>query len=343
MQVRNIAYLCITLISAVVILIYGQSLLVPLVLGFLLWFVMREIKVFLDRMPMIKRSVPSWVKTILVSALLLGTLGLISNLLTTNINNLAQSYNEYEPNLELVVAKINKALDIDLLETLKEHSGDFNFGNILGSVFSSITGIIGNAFMIVLYSLFILLEESNAQQKLKLLIPEKERYHNFMNILSKIEESITNYLGLKTFVSIITAVLSYAVLWYIGLDAPLFWAFLIFIFNFIPTIGSLIGTFFPAIFSLLQFGTFTPFLTILGLVGLIQIVVGNVLEPRLMGSSMNLSALVTIVALSFWGLVWGVTGMILSIPITVIMVIVLSQFEQTKSVAILLSEKGNVD
>ena len=160
--------------------------------------------------------------------------------------------------------------------------------------------------------------------------------------MEKIEASISNYFGLKSFVSLITGVLSYIALLVIGVDAPAFWAFLIFILNFIPTIGSLIGTAFPAIFSLLQFGEFTPFILVLVFVGAIQLVVGNILEPRLMGSSMNISPLVTILALSLWGFIWGVTGMVLSVPITVVMIIICSQFEKTKPIAILLSEKGKI-
>ena len=112
--------------------------------------------------------------------------------------------------------------------------------------------------------------------------------------------------------------------------------------NFIPTVGSLVGTIFPTLFCLLQFGDYLEGIQVLVLVGLIQVLIGNVVEPRLMGNSLNISSLVAIVALSFWGVIWGVTGMILSVPVTVILVILFAQFEQTKSVAIMLSDKGDV-
>ena len=126
------------------------------------------------------------------------------------------------------------------------------------------------------------------------------------------------------------------------MDAPEFWAFLIFILNFIPTIGSLIATIFPAVFCLFQFGTFLPSLLVLGIVGTIQVIVGNLLEPKIMGSSMNISPLVTILSLSIWGALWGIIGMILSVPIMVVMIIIFSQFEKTKPLAIMLSEKGEI-
>ena len=124
--------------------------------------------------------------------------------------------------------------------------------------------------------------------------------------------------------------------------SPVFWAFLIFLLNFIPTIGSLIATTFPAVFALLQFGEFSYLVMVLVFVGLIQVAVGNVLEPKLMGNSLNISPLVAILSLTFWGAIWGVTGMFLSVPITVILVIIFSHFESTRPVAIMLSEKGKV-
>lgn len=161
-------------------------------------------------------------------------------------------------------------------------------------------------------------------------------------VLNKVDKSISGYLTLKTLVSVITGVLSYAALFIIGVKAAAFWAFLIFLLNYIPTIGSLIATLFPAIFAMLQFGDFVPALWVLFIVGAIQLIVGNIVEPKVMGNSLNISALTVILALSFWGALWGITGMILSVPITVIMIIVFSEFPSTRPVAIMLSEKGRI-
>ena len=121
-----------------------------------------------------------------------------------------------------------------------------------------------------------------------------------------------------------------------------FWAFLIFILNYIPTIGYLIATLFPALISLLQFGTFINPMIVLVAIGSIQFLVGNVIEPKLMGNSLNVSPLVVLISLAFWGTIWGVTGMILSVTITIMIIISCSQFKSTKWIAILLSENGNI-
>ena len=117
---------------------------------------------------------------------------------------------------------------------------------------------------------------------------------------------------------------------------------MIFLLAYIPTIGSLLGVVFPALMALLQFGGGSEFLTIAVGLGAAQLVIGNVLEPRMMGKSLNLSSLVVIISLAVWGSIWGVTGMFLSVPITVLLMIVLAEFVN-RPIAILLSADGKSD
>ena len=117
---------------------------------------------------------------------------------------------------------------------------------------------------------------------------------------------------------------------------------IIFILNYIPYIGSLIAVAFPVIMSVLQF--YSASLTLVLLIGLMlcQIVVGNLIEPRLTGKTLNLSPVVILLALSIWGSIWGVSGMILSVPIMVMIMIILSEFRSTKPLAILMSQSGKI-
>ena len=298
----------------------------------------------MDKVAFIKNKFPSWSKGLLSFLMVLFLIVIVIEILSVNIQNLTLSYPKYEHNVGMIVAKINEIFNtnIEIYSLIEQKMENFNFGQLLGSVLSSISDIMSNIFMIMLYSFFVLLEESHFKPKVQALSSSTEKFEQYQQILEKIELSISNYFGLKSLVSLVTGILSYIVLFMIGVDSPAFWAFLIFILNFIPTIGSLIGTSFPAIFALLQFGEFTPPILVLVFVGSIQLVVGNILEPRLMGSTMNISPLVTIIALSLWGFIWGIIGMILSVPITVVMIIVCSQFEKTRPVAILLSEKGEI-
>lgn len=343
MSLKNTAYFFISAFGIFTTLIYGKDLIIPFILGLLFWFMMRGIKTTLERIPFVKKIFPSWITSIFSTVIFIVIMTGFVEILTSNIQSLTQSYNSYQPNIDSIIDRINQMSKYDLNEIIEKQRVNFNFGNILGIIFSSISDLLSNAFMILLYALFIIFEESNFKIKLKNLFPDEHQFQVFDRTKNKIEKSISNYFTLKALVSLITGVLSYLALMIIGVDAPAFWAFLIFVLNFIPTIGSLIGTVFPAVFSLLQFGEFTPFILVLVIVGIIQVIVGNIVEPRLMGKSMNISPLVTILALTFWGMIWGVIGMVLSIPIMVILVITFSQFESTRPIAILLSEKGEID
>ena len=343
MVLRNTAYFFISAIGIIITLIYGKALLLPFVLGVLFWFMLRGLKASLEKIPFVKDKFPSWLETILATGIFIAFMGMLFSILSSNIQHLSQSYNQYQPNITAIIERINGFFNINLSETVKKQIGDFNFGDVLRIVLNSFSDLLSNAFMIVLYALFILFEESNFQIKLKNLFTDQHKYKFFSDTIDKIENSISDYFKLKALVSLITGIFSYFALWMIGIDSPEFWAFLIFVLNFIPTIGSLIATVFPAVYSLLQFGEFSPALLVLVIVGVVQLIVGNIVEPRVMGSSMNISPLVTILALTFWGMIWGITGMILSIPIMVVIVIICSQFESTRPIAILLSEKGEID
>lgn len=340
---RNTAYFLIVATITVLTLIYAQGLIIPFVFAFLFWFVTREFRKLLERAAFVRKYLPGWVRNGVVFILMVLGVGFIADVLTNSITSLSASYPAYEPNVQSIMQKIEGIFHVNLKNSIESAIGDFDFGTALGSILSGLSGVLGNTFMIIIYALFIFLEERSFQDKLTKVIPDQGRYQQFMHTLGKIEVSVFDYLRLKTIVSVMTGTLSYLVLWLVGIDAPAFWAFLIFVLNYIPTIGSLVATVFPAIFSLLQFGEFTPFLIIMVAVGLVQVLVGNVLEPRIMGKSLNLSPLVTIIALAVWGEIWGITGMVLCVPITVIMVIVFSQFEQTKPIAMMLSEDGDID
>ena len=304
---------------------------------------MREINQSMDWIPVIKNHVPSWLKSMLSAVVILSVLVVISRIVSDNISSLASTYPAYDANVIKLVDTINSTFDIDLRESVIGYSADLDIGKILGSTFNSITEILGSAVMIIIYALFIFLEASRLPTKVRKAIIKQEQYDELLDISQRIENSIGKYLRLKTLISLLTGSLSYVVLLLIGLDAPVFWAFLIFLLNYIPTIGSLVATTFPATYCLLQFGEFTPALITLGVISAIQLMIGNILEPRIMGNTMNISPLMTIIALSFWGAIWGVTGMFLSIPITVIIIIILAEFEKTRPIAVMLSEKGNVE
>jgi len=336
---RRIYYLLMVVII-VLLLIYAESLLIPFVLAILIWFVIRVMKNLLKMVPYLGKW-PHWLLTALSSAILLSLLSLTITLISSNIQELSNSIPAYEKNINIVADKINSAFDINLVESMTSAISNFNFSKVLSPVFSALTSIFGNAFLILLYLVFILLEEQIFQRKLEAVYQSDESRDRAGKMLRKIDRSINNYIAIKTLTSISTGFLSFWVLWIIGVDAPFFWAFIIFILNYIPNIGSLIATLFPTVFALLQFGDLSHPLLVLLIVGAIQLTIGSLVEPRIMGNTLNMSPLVVFLTLAIWGTIWGVTGMLLSVPITVIIILILNEFPETRAVATLLSRRGD--
>ncbi len=339
---KNLAYFVVILTGTVLLLIYEQSMLIQFIIALLLWFATMQFKQLANKSYFFRTFVPEKLQSLLILTALVFIGYLVINTVLQNLFALISSFSLYENNIANVVSQVEGLLKIKVGEQMTAFFQTLDMKNILSSLAESLSGILSHTMMILIYMLFIFLEVDSFKLKMDALFPEAEKKEKFTLTLDKVQKSLSSYFRVKTLMSLLTAGASFLVLTIIGVDSAVLWAFLIFLLNYIPTIGSLVATLFPAAFSLLQFGRFTPFIIVLVSVGLIQQVVGNVIEPRLMGKSLNISPMVTIIALSVWGQLWGVMGMLLSVPITVIMIVILSQFESTQKVAILLSEKGEL-
>ncbi len=330
------------LIAVVFILVVTKAYLIPFVLALLVWYIIREVREFLQRIPFVKRRFPVWLQNTLAFILIALTIGLAIELLENSAREFSKVIPSYQANIEKLNGVVKERFDFDVLQTLSDRALEMNFESFISPIVNSLSSLLGDFFMIILYCVFLLLEESTFRKKLPLMFGNNPGYGRITSVLEQIDISFGRYITLKTFVSILTGLLSYFILLLIGVDSPVLWAIIIFLLNYVPSIGSLIGTIFPVIIAILQFGEFLPGLYVLLGVGIVQVVVGNVIEPRIMGNSLNISPLVVIVSLIAWGAIWGIVGMVLSVPIMVMLIIIFAQFPSTEDIAILLSENGNI-
>jgi len=342
MKLQNVAYSLIITALIILLLIVAEPIIVPFIIAILIWFVVKKTRNLIDKIGFFKRYIPRWIKTLLASVVIFAGLVSAARLLIYNIEILSESYPNYASNIELLGAKIEALSGLDLKAEMESAIDSFQGSAYLSGFINSLSEILGNMMMIIFYIIFILIEESLFERKLALIAADSEHPEGTKQTLVKIDKTMSRYIGLKSLIALCTATMGYLVFFLVGLDAPIFWAFLLFMFNFIPSVGPILASILPALFSLLQFGSFTEFLIIIISLTSISVLVGNFLEPRLMGNTLNISPLVAILSLAVWGALWGITGMLLSVPITVALIIIFSQFPNTRSIAILLSEKGRV-
>ena len=340
---KSLAGIFIVFISVVYILIIGKSLIMPFVFALLLWLIVKQIRLFMNRIRFVEKMVPEWVKNLISFVIILLVLNFIVNIVLTNLLVLAITYEGYLENIDRLINRVNETFNIDLLASMQIYFQDFDFGSVAFSIINFSSGLLGTVFIMIVYTIFIFIEEASFRKKLHKVLSDNQKFEDTYRLIEKVERSVSKYLVLKTLICLLTGILSYFVLIAIGVDFPVFWAFLIFLLNYIPVLGSYVATILPVLFSFLQFGEFGPGLLVLIFVGAIQVTIGNFIDPRIMGSSVNLSPLVIILSLAFWGAIWGVVGMFLSVPLMVIVVSVFSKMPRFRPFAILMTGDGEID
>lgn len=217
----------------------------------------------------------------------------------------------------------------------------FDPGRIMGlatDILSSLGGLLANTLLIVLAVVFMLFEASGIGRKLHFALDDP---HMRLQQIDRFLESVNRYLAIKTLVSIATGAVVGIGLWIIGVDYYLLWALVAFLFNYIPNIGSIIAAVPAVALAFLQFGVGGAAATAAVYVGS-NMVMGNVVEPRLMGRSLGLSTLVVFLSLIFWGWLLGSVGMLLSVPLTMIVKIALESSEDSRWLAVLLEGEPQI-
>jgi len=338
----KVTYIVVILIAVVTILVYSEEYVVPFIIALFIWFIIHELRENMQMIPWVRNNVPIWLQSMTAFLIIMAVLTILLRVFYYNLSILYESLDLYQANFQLVLLKINKIAGLDVATKVNESMSQIDIDALAGSVLDYTTALFGTGFLILIYIGFLLVEETIFPLKLKAFYPSAEEQEKTTQLFYKMDQNIGRYLRLKTLVSFMTGALSYVALLIFGVEAALFWAMLIFILNFIPTIGSLVATIFPALFAVLQMAELAPFVYIILSVGTIQVVVGNVIEPKVMGNSLNISSLVVILSLTIWGGIWGIMGMILSVPITVVMIIVFEEIPSLKFIAIALSEKGEL-
>lgn len=289
------------------------------------------------------RGVPAAVSVILLVLLVIFIEMMLATLITSSMTEFSRALPDYQQRLHSIFLNLIHWLEGYGIEVTEQILVDqFDPGKLMriaGNMLNNLFGMLTNTFMILLTLVFILLEASGFTAKLKAVAggPEAD-----MEKYIRIVSGVNRYLALKTATSLVTAALVAFGLWLIGVDFFLMWGVLAFLLNFVPTVGSIIAAVPPVLLALVQLG-FGPAATTAGLYLAINIGIGNILEPRIMGSGVGLSPLVIFISMAFWGWVLGPVGMLLSVPLTMTLKIGLGYSEKTRHIALLLGSNNEAE
>ncbi|WP_029912561.1 AI-2E family transporter [Pelobacter seleniigenes] len=326
--------LLLTLASLVIVfagLKTAQALIVPFLLAFFISIVCAGPFYWLQQ-----KKVPAPLALLLVIAIvMLGGLGVLT-VVGTSVTSFTQQLPTYQEQL--------RAQTLSLFGWL-EHMGikisrqvllqHFDPGAIMQSAASMLAtagGVLTNSFLILLTVIFILLEAAGMPNKLRAALTDAE---SSLATFGKFVDGVRQYLAIKTLVSFLTGMVIALGLLLLGLDYALLWGMIAFLLNYVPNIGSIIASVPALLLASVQLG-WLPTLLVAILYLITNMIMGNIVEPRLMGRKLGLSALVVFLSLVFWGWILGPVGMLLSVPLTMIVKIALQVNESTRWLAILL-------
>jgi len=324
----------------------GKDVFVPIVFSVMVFYVIVGLTRLLHRVPVIGRLLPLPVRYTLSIVLIGLLLAVIVYLAIASKNSVVAMAPQYQQSLLVAIQKLAAFLGIESEPTWNTLRQDFmsqvNIQQFVGSTIASVTSIVVVVLVVILYAALLLVEQRSFAAKAANLSSNPRNVARIREITADINARIGSYLGLKTVINILLGISSWVVMAFVGLEFAVSWAVLIALLNYIPYIGSVLGVLFPLLMAIVQFDTANQILAVVLPLSAIQFLIGNVLDPFIMSSSLNLSPFAILVSLAVWTGLWGVPGAFLAVPITAIMTIILSEFPGSRPIAVLLSKNGEV-
>ncbi len=341
---RRLAALVLSLFLAIMIgwlLLIGKGLLMPIVVAVLSVYVISSAANALGRWPG-TRSLPDMLRKALVLLGFVAVLAVLNGVVILTARDLMAQAPAYQDNIEKLIVQAMRRFGIDGnpdWQAIRDVTIDrIDMQRLIGGMAGSVGAMVGGLVMAAVYAMFLTAEASGFGRKLAVALPGQDRAGRTLAVIKAVNARIGDYLAIKTLINVILGAISYAILWLAGVDHALFWALVIALLNYIPYFGSLVAVAFPVLLSLVQFGSLTLTLVLLVALTTAQMWVGNWLEPRMIGRTVNMSPFVVVAALAFWTTFWGVPGAILAVPLTSMLAIIFAAFDQTRPLAVLLAQ-----
>ncbi|MBU1095274.1 MAG: AI-2E family transporter [Bacteroidetes bacterium] len=332
-QVAKFFISALGLIAIFIVLKELQHIFIPFVLAYFLFFVFQPFNNFC-----IKKRIPYGITIAIDLIIVIIFLWGLSKIIIVSFEEFNSAFPVYEDRLNNIIYSTAKSFGItestvsnfNLLIYLRE---TLDVGGLAGGFFSSTLSFFSIVFFVLFFYIFISTGHNKVIEAFKARFAEEEEStdieHKTPSYLERtiqdIPEKIQKYIVTKFFMSLLTSLSVGLILWLFDVDFWVVWMVLTFLFNFIPNIGSVLAVIFPFLIALIQFQSFGYAILIGGLLALIQNIYGSILEPKIMGDKLGLNPLVILLSLLLWGYVWGLVGMFLSVPITAVIKILISE------------------
>jgi len=331
------------IVAVILVMVLGElrAIFIPLFFAILLSFLFGP---WVRRL--VERKVPLWIVLTLLMVVIFLIIQLVGTLIYTSAASFVGEFPKYQERLTAMFQDTLKALNLrqqdvqgylDRFDWGKAIS-QFSVATVMSKTLGTFMSFILNIILVLMFMLFILAGWTRLHRRIERAF-EPERARRIAKVIDSVERRVQTYLLTKTILSLGTAVVGMGVLLLFGVDFVIICGLLLFLLSYIPNIGSVIASLFPILLCFLEFGLTWKILFLTASIIALQMFFGNVLEPMMMGKGLDLSPVVVMLSLIFWGWVWGIMGMILAVPLTATVKIIFEEIESLRPIAILMSQE----
>jgi len=330
---ESLAFKSLMVMTMVVIIVAGLKLASPILAPFLLALFLAIISASFINF-FVTKGVPrslAWVGVFISVVAFVVVMGF---LLSSSLYELDAKFPEYMTKLDAIVDHYILASGTGSYAETMHIKAIYHPGHLLNyskNFLNSVGEMVSNSFLVVLMVVFMLVQRRSFVHKVEYLSNNTTSYRHFQKMIKKMDQ----YILILSVISMLTGVTVYIVLKLLDIDFALMWALMAFMLNFIPNIGSIISAIPPIILALIQYDPLHAFIVAIAY-AIINMVYGNIIQPRIIGKGLDISILVVFISMVFWGWIFGAVGMILSVPLTIMVKIMLETNEKTRWVGVLL-------
>jgi predicted PurR-regulated permease PerM len=335
---HSIAMTLVAFAATLWLLHWLRDIITPLVLAAVLVVLVQALIRAIDRR---WRWMPTWLVVAAAAFVIILALATVLIVLVQGLSQIVAQAPALYARIGGILLQISTALDLERPLILSTLLGEISLPQIAGRLLGGAQGLFSALLLVILYFVFLLAERRKVARKVRNMTGNSDRASVVLQGIDQVSQDIETYVWVQTLTGIMLAAGSGLVMVAVGLENALFWTFVLFLLAFIPILGVTIGSIAPAAFALLQFPTLWQALAIFGGIQLVAFVIGNLIYPRMQADTQNISPIATLLSLAFWSLLWGMPGAFLSVPLTLMLMLVCAKFEGTRWIAILLSNDGS--
>lgn len=317
-----------------------RDILTPLAMAIFLLIMIDGVKRFIEARTRIPQRFAGATALILIVLLFFASIAVIVNGAAGFFDEATGVTSRIGPRIDQILIDGGRMLGIATVPTAAELMTQLDIRSYVADAALQAQGVLTGAFFVMIYLAFLMASQSGFRRKIVGMFPDRTARGEALEVFQRVRGGVEGYLWVQTVTGAMICAAAWLLMRAVGLQNAEFWTFVIFIVGFIPVLGGAVAGLAPPLFALVQFETYWQAAVLLVGLQTILFISGNLIQPRMQGDNQNIDPVVVLLALAFWGKIWGVVGMFLSTPLAVMAMAILAEFQGSRWMAILLSGDG---